>query len=415
MKLEWVYMPKVTSPYRPDRRSQLTAIAADLFCARGYDGVSIGDIAAAAGISGPALYRHFPDKRAILARVLLSAVDDMETATARALPVLEEPSPERVESLLRGLAAATVHRRDVAALWRWEGQHLSPDDQREIARRSRVLLATWSSALLELRPDLTPADSELLCWAALSVFGSVAVHNTAVPKRQFVRLLVHIARRVLAVRLPPPPDSPAPLPSSPPPGTGTRPRREQLLGAAAELFRSHGFHAVSMETIGTATGIAGASIYRHFPAKAALLAAISRRAADRLMLGAEQALRTGANAPEALRRLAGSYVAVLTGSPDLAVALAAGRAHLTGQDRAEHLRVQRDYTAQWVSLLTAAQPQLSRPEARITVHAALTIANDLTRTRPISNRPYLNTELVTLMTAVLDVTQGASQSNVPVL
>jgi AcrR family transcriptional regulator len=387
------------SSHRPDRKSQLTAIAAGLFCARGYDGVGINDIAAAAGITGPALYRHFPDKRAILSRVVLSALADMETATAGALPVLQKPSPDQARSMLRALAAATVDRRDVAALWRWEGQHLSADDQREIERRFTALLRTWAGALASLRPDLTPADAELLCWAALSVFGSVAVHHTTVPKRQFAELLVTIARRVLGVRLLVPPDTARPVP--PAPVAGTLPRREQLLTAAAGLFHRDGFHAVTMEAIGAAAGIAGPSIYRHFPGKSALLAAISRRAADRLMLGVEQALRTSADEPEALRRLAGSHVAVLTGSPDLVVALANGRTGLAGPDRAEHVRVQRGYTEQWVSLLTAARPDLSRPEARITVHAALTIAYDLARTRRVTARPHLSTELATLMTAAL--------------
>jgi AcrR family transcriptional regulator len=387
------------SSHRPDRKSQLTAIAAGLFCARGYDGVGINDIAAEAGITGPALYRHFPDKRAILSRVILSALADMETATAGALPVLQKPSRDQARSILRALAAATVDRRDVAALWRWEGQHLSADDQREIERRTTALLRTWAGALASLRPDLTPADAELLCWAAVSVFGSVAVHHTTVPKRQFAELLVTIARRVLGVRLLVPPDTPRPVP--PAPVAAALPRREQLLTAAAGLFHRDGFHAVTMEAIGTAAGIAGPSIYRHFPGKSALLAAISRRAADRLMLGAEQALRTSADEPEALRRLAGSYVAVLTGSPDLVVALASGRTGLAGPDRAEHVRVHRDYTAQWVSLLIAAHPDLSRPEARITVHAALTIAYDLARTRRVTARPHLSTELATLMTAAL--------------
>jgi AcrR family transcriptional regulator len=386
---------------RPDRKSQLTAIAAELFCERGYEGVGINDIAAAAGVTGPALYRHFPDKQAVLARVLLSAIGDMERSTSAALPALEQPSAEQAAKLLRALAAATVDRRDVAALWRWEGQHLSPADQREIGRRATALLTAWAGALLSLRPDLTPADAELLCWAALSVFGSVSVHHTTVPKRQFVQLLVSIAQQVLSARLPALPDRPAPAP--PAPGAGPLPRREQLLTVAAGLFSRYGFHAVTMEAIGTAAGIAGPSVYRHFPAKSALLAAISRRATERLMLGAEQALRTSVNEPEALRRLAESYVAVLTGSPDLAVGLASGHTGLAERDRAEHLRDQRDYIARWVSLLTAARPELSRPEARITAHAALTIANDLVRTRRVSSRPHLTSELVTLMTAALGV------------
>ncbi|MER6898583.1 TetR/AcrR family transcriptional regulator, partial [Amycolatopsis sp. NPDC000740] len=70
-----------TSPSRGtrprDRKAQLAAVAAELFRARGFHGVGINDIAASAGVTGPALYRHFADKQAILAYVVLAGIDDI--------------------------------------------------------------------------------------------------------------------------------------------------------------------------------------------------------------------------------------------------------------------------------------------------------------------------------------------------
>src|ERR1700709_1878335 len=54
------------------RREQILATAAQLFAARGFHGVSVADIGAACGISGPALYKHFPSKDAVLAEMLVS-------------------------------------------------------------------------------------------------------------------------------------------------------------------------------------------------------------------------------------------------------------------------------------------------------------------------------------------------------
>jgi AcrR family transcriptional regulator len=382
-----------------DRKHQLATVAAELFRARGYRGVGINDIAAAAGITGPALYRHFADKQAVLAYVLLSSVRDMENQTTAALSAWESLSGEQVDELLSNIAAASVERRDVAALWRWEGRHLSPKDQREIGKRSSAILTAWAKALLDLRPELAADDAELLCWAALSVFGSVSVHHTTVAKRRFVQLLVEVANRVLHTDLP----QGKPEPRPPTLGVGTLPRREQLLSAAAELFRVHGFHAVSMEDIGAAAGIAGPSVYRHFPSKASLIYAIGRRAADRLALGTEHALRNSSNESEALHRLVDSYVQVLTGSVELAVSFSLDGVNLSEHERADLLRVQREYIAQWCSLLVVAKPELSAREARITVHVALTIANDLARTRRVNQRPNLPAELVTLLNAVLDL------------
>ncbi len=49
------------------RRKLLLEAAADLFARQGFHAVGIDDIGAAAGgVSGPAVYRHFQNKDAIL-------------------------------------------------------------------------------------------------------------------------------------------------------------------------------------------------------------------------------------------------------------------------------------------------------------------------------------------------------------
>jgi AcrR family transcriptional regulator len=53
------------------RRAQILEVAAPLFARRGFHGVSIDELGAAVGVSGPALYRHFPGKESILAELLL--------------------------------------------------------------------------------------------------------------------------------------------------------------------------------------------------------------------------------------------------------------------------------------------------------------------------------------------------------
>ncbi|RSN11981.1 TetR family transcriptional regulator [Streptomyces sp. WAC 05977] len=381
-----------------DRKAQLAGLAAELFRARGFHGVGINDIAAAAGITGPALYRHFADKQAVLSYVVLSGIDDMEAATTETLAD-GLPAPAQVNALLGTLAAQAVERREVAALWRWEGRHLPREERREIRRRSGAVLEAWSKAMLALRPELTPGDAELLCWAGLSVFGSVSVHHTSVAKKRFAQILVQLAESVLHVTLPEPSEPPEETPSL---ALGEPSRREQILAAATELFGQSGFRSVSMEEIGAAAGIAGPSVYRHFPSKAALMVAIGHRAADRLALAAERALRTG-DERDALRRLAASYVHTLLHTPELLVSFSGSPMELPERDKADLIRVQRDYVARWIALTSEVHPELSLREVKITVHAALTIANDLARTRRVNGRPNFEAELTALTHAVLKV------------
>src|SRR5664279_3682051 len=56
---------------KADRRSALLHAAAELFAERGFERVSLEDLGAAVGISGPAVYRHFASKQAVLAALLI--------------------------------------------------------------------------------------------------------------------------------------------------------------------------------------------------------------------------------------------------------------------------------------------------------------------------------------------------------
>src|SRR5262245_58247017 len=51
-------------------------------------------------------------------------------------------------------------------------------------------------------------------------------------------------------------------------------RREVILRAAREVFARHGFHGAGTAAIAAAAGCSEAVIYRHFPSKKALLAAV---------------------------------------------------------------------------------------------------------------------------------------------
>jgi AcrR family transcriptional regulator len=60
-------------------------------------------------------------------------------------------------------------------------------------------------------------------------------------------------------------------------------RYGQLLEVGAALFAEHSYDEVRMEEVATRAGVSRALLYRHFPAKRDLFAAVYRRAADRLL------------------------------------------------------------------------------------------------------------------------------------
>src|SRR3954452_16951771 len=55
----------------PSRREQILRAAAQLFAERGSRAGGVDDVGAAVGVTGPAIYRHFASKDAMLAEMLL--------------------------------------------------------------------------------------------------------------------------------------------------------------------------------------------------------------------------------------------------------------------------------------------------------------------------------------------------------
>ena len=53
-----------------DTKRRILDQALELFAARGYDAVSMGDIGRAVGIKAPSLYNHFPGKQAIFEAIV---------------------------------------------------------------------------------------------------------------------------------------------------------------------------------------------------------------------------------------------------------------------------------------------------------------------------------------------------------
>src|SRR5437868_3623605 len=82
--------PVTESPSRPgkrrmtgkERRQQLLDIGRRLFAERGFEGTSIEEIAAQAGVSKPVVYEHFGGKEGLYAVVVDREVERLLTTTA---------------------------------------------------------------------------------------------------------------------------------------------------------------------------------------------------------------------------------------------------------------------------------------------------------------------------------------------
>lgn len=96
--------PATTSSARlraRERRAVVETAAADLFAQRGYAGTTIADIAHAAGVTKPIVYRHFESKQHLVLVLLERYRDELAAAPLdRLLATAERPIAERIDAML---------------------------------------------------------------------------------------------------------------------------------------------------------------------------------------------------------------------------------------------------------------------------------------------------------------------------
>lgn len=159
--------------------------------------------------------------------------------------------------------------------------------------------------------------------------------------------------------------------AGPRPARKRRPyRRTEIQQAALKLFHERGFAETSMEDIGNAVGLAGPSLYRHFTSKAEILqTALSEQSAD-FWTQFERVFDTE-SPKERLREAVRTAVDWWFEHTLITAVSIQLRAHLSGEDRTAADREDRRLMTAWVDLLTAARPDIERPEAKLLVRGAL--------------------------------------------
>ncbi|SEG80500.1 DNA-binding transcriptional regulator, AcrR family [Thermomonospora echinospora] len=172
----------------PTRRTEILDAAAELFARRGYHGVSIGDLGRAVGLTGPALYRHFRGKDAVLAEILLDISHRLLAEGTRRVAAAGDPR-DALDALLRwhidfalgNPALIVVHERELDNV---------PEPQRhEIRRAQRAYVEEWVGVLLRLH-DLPEERARAAVHATFGLLNSTP-HSAGALGREAMAALLH--------------------------------------------------------------------------------------------------------------------------------------------------------------------------------------------------------------------------------
>ena len=159
------------SQAKSDRRSQLIAAAERLIAEHGFLGVRLEDIGAAAGVSGPAIYRHFPNKEALLVELLVGISTRLLAGAADVVAKAETPS-DALDGLVDFHLDFVFTEPDLIRIQDRDLAQLPAAAMRQVRRAQRQYVETWVDVLRALDMDLGEDEARLMAHAAFGLLNS---------------------------------------------------------------------------------------------------------------------------------------------------------------------------------------------------------------------------------------------------
>lgn len=147
------YKPRLT---RDQRRSVIERMAAQLFAERGYDAVSIEEIAAAAEITKPTLYDHFSSKQQLYDQLLQTQSNEMVNYMADRVNASRGTAAEQLRDVLDAFFAF-VQEHPFA----WRMLFREPPTDPKIAGAARRIHQQASNNVAALLRRLEPSKRAL--------------------------------------------------------------------------------------------------------------------------------------------------------------------------------------------------------------------------------------------------------------
>jgi len=155
-----------------DVRQHIIAVATRLFVSNGYHGISMREIAEAAGVSKAGIYYHFRDKEALFLGVLTANLERIGSIIEESRQN-EESTEAQVHYFIRGIFALTPEQRAIIRLATQEMAHLRPEARQTFASTYRHKFVDRVEGLLREgieRGELRPVDPHVATWALLGMF-----------------------------------------------------------------------------------------------------------------------------------------------------------------------------------------------------------------------------------------------------
>lgn len=161
----------MTAP-QSSRREMILDAAVTLFREKGFHGAGIDEIGAAAGISGPGVYRHFENKLSILVAMSDRVTDRLLDHNARVKSEESDPTAA-LTRLVRTQVSFALGQRDLISVFTQERRNLPDDDRHRLDKKQDQYIAEWVEFLTDVAPSARRSDLRAVVVTVIGMIDSV--------------------------------------------------------------------------------------------------------------------------------------------------------------------------------------------------------------------------------------------------
>ena len=166
-----------------DTKQRILEKSLELFSTKGYDSVSVGEIAKAVGIKAPSLYNHFPSKQAIFDAILETTSEHYQKDTAEIsvhvqdsqmdIPVFSHISEELLVEKVRQIFLYSLHDKTISQFRRMMTleQFRSPELAALFSERYMDRMISYHAGIfrsLIAGGEIRDEDPDTLAWMYVS-------------------------------------------------------------------------------------------------------------------------------------------------------------------------------------------------------------------------------------------------------
>jgi AcrR family transcriptional regulator len=183
---------------RPSRREQILQAAAQLFAERGSRAVGVDDVGAAVGVTGPAIYRHFKNKDAVLVALFDRLAERLGAILETVAAEVGDDAPGRhrsaLETLVRLHVRLAFEERALIVVYISEERNLPGTERKRVRRFQRAYVEAWADLLRTLRPDQSDDERRTAVHAAIGLLNSTGYRRqVGLPRARAEDMLARMA------------------------------------------------------------------------------------------------------------------------------------------------------------------------------------------------------------------------------